>query len=308
MNTLYLQYILTVADCGSINKASQKLQLKQQYLSHVIKSLEDEFSIQIFHRHPRGVQPTADGELFLSYAKQITFLVDKMHLQYQYPSKQSFYAEKTILNLYAIPAMDPINLSQSIVSYRKLFPQVTVNYIESYLEDSIPYILHEPCAISIQTTNLSMEQLKNTLPEELKIVTLCPITLTALTSWQNVTEQKITAITLQQLLQKELIFFAPKGLENSIAYQVLSNYGTPHIAFSAENYNVFSNLLENDNYFTIGLAKIAKDNPKIVSIPITDYEDVPMYAIAIIRNDLETLPIVRDFLNIIRLQLGQATT
>lgn len=64
MNTLHLQYIITVAEYGSINKASQQLNMKNQYLSYLIKNMEDELHIQIFQRHSRGVTVTEDGQVF----------------------------------------------------------------------------------------------------------------------------------------------------------------------------------------------------------------------------------------------------
>ena len=98
MNTLHLQYILTVADYGSINKAALQLNLKTQYISRIIKNIEDELQIQIFHRHSRGVNITEDGHIFLRHAKVATDVINKMYLQYQYPSKQSYINENIALD------------------------------------------------------------------------------------------------------------------------------------------------------------------------------------------------------------------
>ncbi len=148
MNTIYLQYVLTIADCRSISKAAQQLTLKQQYLSHVVKSLEDEFNIQIFQRHSRGLSITEDGYVFLNYARQIVNLLDTMHMQYRYPSKQVSRNEKVTLNLHVIPLLYPNLLNKAIATYQGLFTQVKINYVEHYLEDGVPYIMHNPYSVN----------------------------------------------------------------------------------------------------------------------------------------------------------------
>ena len=71
MNTDHLHYLLTIADCRSINKASEQLLLKQQYLSTLVKSLEKQFGIRIFDRNYRGVTLTTDGEYLIGQLRTI---------------------------------------------------------------------------------------------------------------------------------------------------------------------------------------------------------------------------------------------
>ncbi len=71
MNIHYLEYIIEVAKCGSINRASQNLYLSQPNLSSIIKTIEHDFNIQIFQRYNKGVKLTKDGELFIKSAQTI---------------------------------------------------------------------------------------------------------------------------------------------------------------------------------------------------------------------------------------------
>ncbi|MBR7188681.1 MAG: LysR family transcriptional regulator [Clostridia bacterium] len=66
-----LNYIITISETGSINKASEKLYLSQPSLTSAIKELERELGIVIFNRTGRGVTLTADGLEFLPYARQV---------------------------------------------------------------------------------------------------------------------------------------------------------------------------------------------------------------------------------------------
>ncbi|MGN1346130.1 MAG: LysR family transcriptional regulator [Eubacteriales bacterium] len=78
MNLLYLKYAVEVAACGSINKAAEKLYLGQPNLSRAIKELEASLGVSIFERSSKGMEVTADGEVFLRYAKAILKQVDEL--------------------------------------------------------------------------------------------------------------------------------------------------------------------------------------------------------------------------------------
>ena len=64
-------YAITIAECGSMNKASEKLFISQPTLTGAVRDLERELGITIFLRTHKGVVPTADGEDFLNSGRQI---------------------------------------------------------------------------------------------------------------------------------------------------------------------------------------------------------------------------------------------
>lgn len=66
-----LNYIITIAESGSINKAAEQLYLSQPSLTGAVQDLERELGITLFHRSGRGVTLTGDGAEFLLYAKQL---------------------------------------------------------------------------------------------------------------------------------------------------------------------------------------------------------------------------------------------
>ena len=71
MSLQQLSFVVEVANCGSINKAADRLYTHQSNVSLVIKQLEEEFGIQIFTRTKKGTLITKEGEEFLVYAKEI---------------------------------------------------------------------------------------------------------------------------------------------------------------------------------------------------------------------------------------------
>lgn len=64
-------YVLTISECGSMNKAAETLYLSQPSLTNAVKDLEKEIGITIFTRTGRGVILTKEGEEFLLYARQL---------------------------------------------------------------------------------------------------------------------------------------------------------------------------------------------------------------------------------------------
>lgn len=78
MNIQSLRYLLTVAQCGSINLAAQQLYLSQSSLSRMVKEMETQLGYSIFQRSNRGVTPTADGHLFLEQARHLVAESDRM--------------------------------------------------------------------------------------------------------------------------------------------------------------------------------------------------------------------------------------
>lgn len=89
MNIQQLIYAVETYRCGSISKAAQKLYQAQPNLSSVIKDLEGEIGIQIFHRTKAGVVPTEAGEEFLAYASDIVSRFEHLQNQYKTGDKSS---------------------------------------------------------------------------------------------------------------------------------------------------------------------------------------------------------------------------
>lgn len=71
MTLQQLNYVITISECGSLNKAAEILYVAQPSLTGAVKELEKELGITIFNRSGRGVTPTNDGTEFLLYARQV---------------------------------------------------------------------------------------------------------------------------------------------------------------------------------------------------------------------------------------------
>src|SRR4051812_6392014 len=76
MELRHLRYFIAVAEERSFTRAAERLWLAQPGLSRQIRDLERELGTQLFERHPRGVELTDVGELFLERARTALAAVD----------------------------------------------------------------------------------------------------------------------------------------------------------------------------------------------------------------------------------------
>lgn len=63
MNLKHLEYFITVARLGSINKAAQSLFISQPYLGKIIKELENAVGAVLFQRTRGGVSLPLTGRI-----------------------------------------------------------------------------------------------------------------------------------------------------------------------------------------------------------------------------------------------------
>lgn len=71
MTLQQLKYVAIVAEKASITEAAKELYITQPSLTKSIKDLETEMGITIFDRTNKGISVSKDGEVFLTYARQV---------------------------------------------------------------------------------------------------------------------------------------------------------------------------------------------------------------------------------------------
>ena len=88
MNITELKYIIETATTGSISAAAKNLYVAQPNISKAIKSLEEEYGIQLFERSSRGVVPTREGQNFIQQARRIMEEIERLDGQFLREQKE----------------------------------------------------------------------------------------------------------------------------------------------------------------------------------------------------------------------------
>ena len=78
LNYHHLYYFKTIAEEGSVSKASAKLRLGQPTLSAQLKQFEDSLGVKLFERHHKKLVLTEQGRLALDYAQNIFKIGNEM--------------------------------------------------------------------------------------------------------------------------------------------------------------------------------------------------------------------------------------
>lgn len=78
MTLQQLNYLVTVAECGNVTEAAEKLYLSQPSLSAAVRHLEEEMGVKAFVRTNKGVTVTREGEELLSFARNLLEQAENM--------------------------------------------------------------------------------------------------------------------------------------------------------------------------------------------------------------------------------------
>ena len=82
MTIQQLNYVITISEKGSLNKAAEVLFVTQPSLTSAVRELEKELGITIFNRGGKGMTLTNDGTEFLQYARQVVGQYDRLLEKY----------------------------------------------------------------------------------------------------------------------------------------------------------------------------------------------------------------------------------
>ncbi|TIS01417.1 MAG: LysR family transcriptional regulator, partial [Mesorhizobium sp.] len=128
-----LQFFVAVAEQGTVSGAAQNLSISQSSVTEAIKELESDLGVELFDRHPRGLNITHKGHQFLRHATKI--LADVSDARRAFLGDQLTAGGRLQLGVTSLVA--GYVLSDLLARYRRAYPSVEVSAIEDngdYLE------------------------------------------------------------------------------------------------------------------------------------------------------------------------------
>lgn len=122
-----IEYVVTIAECGSFSKAAEKLYISQPALSQSIKRLETELGVSLFARKRGSIVLTHPGIHFLADARQIMQLSG--HIRKQMSVFQG--VEQGELNIGFTPLFGRYYFAEAYRRFHNEHPGIEVNAFEN---------------------------------------------------------------------------------------------------------------------------------------------------------------------------------
>lgn len=123
MELSQLKMFKTVADTGSIIRASELLHTVPSNITTRIKQLEHELEVELFFRQGRGLIISPSGSIFLEYANEILFLCDEARR-----AVNTNAAPSGELKIGAIESSATSRLPKILSKYHEKFPLVKLQF------------------------------------------------------------------------------------------------------------------------------------------------------------------------------------
>lgn len=121
MQSTSLRYFLEVVKSGSIADASYRLNVASSAISRQIAKLERELGVELFERRPRGMVPSAAGEVLSAHARRTMLDAERVTAEI----KALQVPDRGFVRLASYEGFAVDILSEAIAEFRKRFPGVT---------------------------------------------------------------------------------------------------------------------------------------------------------------------------------------
>ena len=120
-------YVSTIAQCGSITKAAERLFISQPSLTQALHRIEADYGAPLFHRGRGGLLLTGAGQAYLDAADRMEQLFQKM----QYDISRAACSQHGRLNLGITAFQGGILLPEVLSRYHQQHPLVDLKLLES---------------------------------------------------------------------------------------------------------------------------------------------------------------------------------
>lgn len=153
MNWDHIRYLISVADCGSVSRASQALGVSHATVLRAISRLEKDLETRLFNHFRTGYRLTGDGEAVLAKARIMAEQVGLIERE----QKGRDAVPAGILRL-AIPDPSIYNLMNLLHRFRKNYNQINLQIVRGEIIEP-DMMLDKQVDVVIGITNEPPEEL-----------------------------------------------------------------------------------------------------------------------------------------------------
>jgi len=227
-----LQYFVAVAENGTVSGAAQNLSISQSSVTEAIKELERDLGVELFERHPRGLNITHTGHQFLRHATKI--LSDVSDARRTFSEERAATSGKLQLGVTSLVA--GYVLSDLLARYRRGYPGVEVTAIE----DNGDYLEHLLIGGELDVAVMVISNLRDRMALQAEILEVSPYRL-----WLPLGHHLAGAeiIGVEDIADDPLIMLTVDEIEENTG-KLLSALGAkPHVAFRTRSVEAVRSLV-----------------------------------------------------------------
>lgn len=147
MDLRQIEYIVKIADEGSITKAAAQLYISQSGLNQQLLKLEKELGLPLFHRSKYELRPTQAGEIYLAYGRRI--LEEKREAY----ARIRDIAENNAgsLRIGLTPERGTTMLINIYAEFHEQFPDITIEPEEIHVKKQLSMLMQDYLDIGFVT-------------------------------------------------------------------------------------------------------------------------------------------------------------
>lgn len=227
-----LQYFVAVAEQGGVSRAAQILSISQSAVTEAIKELESDLGVELFERHPRGLNITHKGHQFLRHATKILAGVSDARRTFSGEAEQA----SGRLHLGVTSLVAGYVLSDLLARYRRAFPGVEVTAIE----DNGDYLEHLLVGGELDIAVMVISNLRDRMALQAEILESSPYRL-----WLPLGHPLATAeiISLADVATEPLIMLTIDEIEENTGKLLMALGARPHVAFRTRSVEAVRSLV-----------------------------------------------------------------
>jgi DNA-binding transcriptional LysR family regulator len=227
-----LQYFVAVAEQGTVSRAAHNLSISQSAVTEAIKELEGDLGVELFERHPRGLNITHKGHQFLRHATKI--LADVSDARRTFSGDPEAMTGRLQLGVTSLVA--GYVLSDLLARYRRAFPGVDVTAIE----DNGDYLEHLLVGGELDIAVMVISNLRDRMALQAEILEISPYRL-----WMPLGHPLSTAeiISLADIASQPLIMLTIDEIEENTGKLLMALGARPHVAFRTRSVEAVRSLV-----------------------------------------------------------------
>lgn len=256
MKLTQLEYFCVAARYHNITKAAKELFVTQPSISNAIKSLEEEFGVNLFFRNNNKLTLTPEGEIFYKSAEELLSHADSVESKFHELRKKV-----TPIRIGIPPMLGTIYLPELYLSLKENFPNVDFRLFEFGSIKACNLVLEEKLDIAIVNAEQPSIDKCNSRIIDTEDLLFC------VAPDHPLAGQKTLLLTM--LADEPLILFNTDSVQVMTLTRQFKAVGVnPHIILNTSQITTLINMVKSGHMGTFLYRSIVEKHPDIVGIPV----------------------------------------